>query len=106
MTLLGAALWEPDESVFFVIITLRPPIIVGRQSSIRSSPLKKHNIRAVQSIGGANVRCSVPCVSSEGGRERGAWCLKKNQNAPGPSEHPPVRGGKDVKTLLVVNHGV
>ena len=21
-------------------------------------------------------------------------CLKKNQNAPRPSEHPPVRGGK------------
>ena len=24
-------------------------------------------------------------------------CLKKNQNAPRPSEHPPVRGGGDVK---------
>ena len=22
------------------------------------------------------------------------WCLKKNQNAPRPSEHPPVRGGR------------
>ena len=29
-------------------------------------------------------------------RER---CLKKNQNAPRPSEHPPVRGGGNVKTF-------
>ena len=26
-------------------------------------------------------------------------CLKKNQNAPRPSEHPPVRGEKNVKTF-------
>ena len=26
-------------------------------------------------------------------------CLKKNQNAPRPSEHPPVRGGKRSKRL-------
>ena len=26
-------------------------------------------------------------------------CLKKNQNAPRPSEHPPVRGGGNVKTF-------
>ena len=26
-------------------------------------------------------------------------CLKKNQNAPRPSEHPPVRGGKMSKRL-------
>ena len=26
------------------------------------------------------------------------YCLKKNQNAPRPSEHPPVRG-KNIKTL-------
>ena len=25
--------------------------------------------------------------------------LKKNQNAPRPSEHPPVRGGGNVKTV-------
>ena len=29
-------------------------------------------------------RLSKPCLT----------CLKKNQNAPRPSEHPPVRGGK------------
>ena len=27
-------------------------------------------------------------------------CLKKNQNAPRPSEHPPVRGEKNVKRLV------
>ena len=26
-------------------------------------------------------------------------CLKKNQNEPRPSEHPPVRGGEYVKTF-------
>ena len=30
-------------------------------------------------------------------------CSKKNQNAPRPSEHPPVRGG-NVKTLLCSSH--
>ena len=29
--------------------------------------------------------------------EAGGMCLKKNQNAPRPSEHPPVRGGKGCK---------
>ena len=35
-------------------------------------------------------------------RERGQgsiYFLKKNQNAPRPSEHPPVRGGKKLKRL-------
>ena len=27
-------------------------------------------------------------------------CLKKNQKAPRPSEHPPVRGGGGVKTFI------
>ena len=35
----------------------------------------------------------------EGENVRSVWCLKKNQNAPRPSEHPPVRGGKMSKRL-------
>ena len=31
--------------------------------------------------------------------ERKGRCLKKNKNAPRPSEHPPVRGGKVSKRL-------
>ena len=31
-------------------------------------------------------------------RER-EGCLKKNRNVPRPSEHPPVRGGGNVKTF-------
>ena len=31
-------------------------------------------------------------------------CLKKNQNAPRPSEHPPVRGEKNVKTFSCFSH--
>ena len=32
-------------------------------------------------------------------------CLKKNQNAPRPSEHPPVRGGEMSKRLGGIKEG-
>ena len=32
-------------------------------------------------------------------KKKGNCCLKKNQNAPRPSEHPPVRGEKVSKLL-------
>ena len=35
-----------------------------------------------------------------GGTASGMWFLKKNQNAPRPSEHPPVRGEKMPKRLV------
>ena len=38
---------------------------------------------------------------SRGQLNREVKCLKRNQNAPRPSEHPPVRGGEMSKRLPV-----
>ena len=38
-------------------------------------------------------------ISTSPGRNFAVYCLKKNQNAPRPSEHPPVRGEKMSKLL-------
>ena len=68
MTLLGAALREPEDSDFFCNNTYD-------RCRVRGRPLLRGTTSGrFKSIDGKNDRCSVPqsagsCVSSEGGRE-------------------------------------
>ena len=49
--------------------------------------------------GQLNREIKRPCNRCIRGKYMYMYCLKKNQNAPRPSEHPPVRGDKMSKCL-------
>ena len=81
--------------------TVPPPPPSFKRRNIRGGGFREvlGSGRLEASIGGSNVRSVRRRTRLKlhrfEGRQRGAWCFfKKNQNAPRPSEHPPVRGEK------------
>ena len=80
---------------FWLRVVLHTPwvelgVLAGRHScSCRANPRRSSRISPYFFV----------CTINGGLRNTGSTRLKKNQNAPRPSAHPPVRGGKMSKRL-------
>ena len=109
---------EPDPVLHVLPSTLPPVHILADFPSLCSPSLSEipnttlafmtrvlEALEVRPSVASSTFLSILSAVSTAVGLTYYSWkrekerCLKKNQNAPRPSEHPPVRGGGDVKTF-------